>query len=147
MRVRLPPGIGPIRSSEFDFPWTRTVVTAGVATDVGLDEEDVWIEDSNKDRVNGEGWGVEDIVVLGLLFEKESEKELKDVVRDDAGSEALSTKRKSRNNWSAAILPAYVIVNTCAALGRTGDEKNRCRYCQLSTFSGVNPTEAPPSRL
>ena len=44
--------MGPIISSDFDFPCTGAVVTPGVALDVVLDEEDfsvenddVWLDD------------------------------------------------------------------------------------------------------
>jgi hypothetical protein len=133
--------MGPIGGSpDFDCSCTRTVATPGVASDVGLKEDDTDEEgDDREDR------GVVNVVVPVIVLVEEGvdpEEELNEVVSDDEGRVAsLTIKKSSKRSWE--VLPAYSMVNTWEVTGRTGDWKSSWRYCVLPISLAVTLTGVP----
>jgi hypothetical protein len=122
-----PPIMGPIGSSDFEFPCTKTVTVAtpGTVPDVGLNEEDCDVVDK----------------VLVVI------EDINEVV-DDKGGVALLTEKKSRNNRLVWLL-LYSMVNTWEASGRMGDWKSSWRHCVLPVSDSLiaSLTGVPPSML
>ena len=88
---KAPPMTGPIGSLDSDFPCTKTVASplAGVAPDVGLDEEDSSVENDEEDwaieydeNSEGDNTGVLGVVDGVVVAELRNEV----VVRDDERS-------------------------------------------------------------
>ena len=142
---KAPPMMGPIGSSSIVFPCTKSVVTPGVAPNVGLDEEDTIEYDEEGDNT-GE-FGVVDGVVVAELRNVVRNKE---AVRDDEGtlwrlpSLTIKTSRDNAVKFARAS-SLYSMVNTWEVLGRTGDWKNSWPHFVVAVGSGVSLTEVPSS--